>query len=457
MSFLFKNKKVSTLRLSHNKYKKVQITCLGLSVLVALFCVWQQIDFDSIYGADNITRIPSLGQPKFVKEKTNEQSILLNDPAIKKNWGMLGTGGVADISVDKAWKISQGSKDVIVAIIDTGVDANHVDLKANLWTNPHPNLSKEQRSFSSLFQNENCYNDLHGCNFITNTGDLTDNHGHGTHIAGIVGAEGGNGIGVSGVSPHVSLMILKYYDPNTSGDDNLKNTVRAINYAVDHGATIINYSGGGLSFSQAEYNAIKRARDKGILFVAAAGNERSNSDQTHYYPANYDLDNIISVTAINPEGNVLPSSNYGSNTVDIAAPGENIYSTLPGNRYGVFTGTSQATAFVTGVAALIKANNPDWDYKQVKRQILATSDTRIQILGKTRTAGILNSWAALAIQPATSLSGAIADNSTPILSSTVNSQQIVDSNTRVPALSDQLSQINKLIHSTVEIKTKKLN
>ncbi len=417
---------------------KIHLYSVALMGCIIGFCVFQTLEFQTIYSDDSI-RLPSLTAPKVVKTKKSEQNVLLNDPAISKNWGLLGTGGVSDISVDKAWNITQGSRDVVVAVIDTGIDENHPDLKNNLWVNKERSLSSDKYK---------CRNDLHGCNFISETGDLTDNHGHGTHIAGIVGAEGGNGIGISGVSPKVSLMILKYYDPRSPGTDNLKNTVKAIHYAIDHGAQIINYSGGGLDFSREEYEAIKRARDRGILFVAAAGNEKSNSDQAHYYPANYDLDNIISVTAVNPQGNVLQSSNYGINSVHLAAPGEKIYSTLPGGRYGEMTGTSQATAFVTGVAALLKANNSDMDYKQIKKQIIGTADARVSVFGKTQTSGILNSWAALAIHSTVPANGVMAaQNQTAILTRS----PIVDG-TRIPALSDQLSQINQLLDFAADSK-----
>lgn len=321
-----------------------------------------------------------------------ESNVLMNDPSMKMNWAM-DDSNAGSINSAKAWQISQGSRDIVVAIIDTGIDANHPDLKNNLWKNP--------KAGKAGFKG-----DIHGWNFVENNSDLTDNHGHGTHIAGIIGAEGGNGIGISGVAPRVSLMILKYYDPKARYNNNLTNTIRAIHYAIDNGANIINYSGGGLEYSQEEHDAIVDAQKKGILFIAASGNEYSNSDLKHYYPADYGLDNIISVTAISPEVQVLPSSNFGMKTVNIAAPGKNIFSTLPGNKYGTMTGTSQATAFVSGVAALILSNNREFDYHDLKAQILNTADYKDGLLAKTSSAGKLNSWAALAIQPkALTLSG----------------------------------------------------
>ena len=448
MAFLSKDKKAFIVRLSDKKYRRTQASCLGLALVIGAFCVWKTVEMNMFY--EESLRIPSLTEPKLVETINKEQNVLLNDPAIKKNWGLLGTNGISDINIDKAWRITQGSKKVVVAVIDTGIDINHPDIKNNLWVN-----DAEKNGKPGVDDDGNgCIDDIHGCNFITGTGNLTDNHGHGTHIAGIIGAERGNGIGTSGVSPKVSLMILKYYDPKSPGTDNLKNTIKAIHYAIDKKVDIINYSGGGLDYSQFEYDAVKRANDAGIIFVAAAGNEKSNSDKAHYYPANYNLPNIISVTAINPDANVLQSSNYGMKTVHIAAPGEAIYSTVPGGRYGTMTGTSQATAFVTGVAALLRANNPDMDYKRIKTQILATADARHSVFSKTQTSGILNSWAALAIHPTVPVSGIEAPSSSQILS---NTTAVVDNNNRNPALSQQLNQLNQLLHTITDTREKTLN
>jgi subtilisin family serine protease len=206
-------------------------------------------------------------------------------------------------------------------------------------------------------------------------------------------------------------MILKYYDPHAPGVENLENTVRAIKYAIQMKAHIINYSGGGLEFSQPEYNAIAEAQRQNILVVAAAGNEQSNSDKTKYYPADYDLDNIISVTAVDPKTQILASSNYGVETVDIAAPGEDIYSTLPGGDYGTMTGTSQATAFVSGLAALILSNNDSYKPRQIKKYILATGDRESQLVSKTGTSRRLNIYKALInIDSDVSANGTIAEN-----------------------------------------------
>lgn len=343
-------------------------------------------------------RSTELGKPVPTKKKPDkEMEVLLNDPAISAGWGLKMT------EAQKAWRISQGSREIVVCVIDTGADIRHPDLVKNLWTNAgetgKDKLGRDKATNNLDDDGNGLRDDVHGWNFVKNNNDLKDEHGHGTHIAGIIGAEGGNGIGVSGVSPKVSLMILKYYDAKGSEMNNLVNTVKAIDYAVNKDCNIINYSGGGIAPSTEEKAAIERAMKKGILFVAAAGNERSNSDVRKYYPADYGLANILSVTAVDRFQNVLPSSNWGEQTVDIAAPGNDIISTLPNGQYGYMTGTSQATAFATGVAALVMANNASLrKADQIKKYLTRTGDTDEKLTGKTRYRKRLNSYKALAIQ-----------------------------------------------------------
>ena len=372
------------------------------------------------------TRLTVLGDAKEQKKKTGEDAnALFNDPIFSVKWGLAKT------DARKAWEVEQGSKDIVVAVIDTGADIHHRNLEDNVWVNPgesgavetafcakqkNPLSLKEcDKSRDQIDNDKNGFvDDVHGWNFVRNDGDLVDNHGHGTHIAGIIGARGE---GMTGVAPKVSLMILKYFDPKSSGANNLKNTVQAIKYAVRMKAKIINYSGGGVEYSAEEFAAVKEAEQAGILFVAAAGNERSNSDERgkHYYPADYGLTNIISVTAVNKEQNVLSSSNYGVRTVDLAAPGENIYSTLPNNSYGLNTGTSQATAFVTGVAALVMAHQRDFSMADVKKYILRTGDEYPTLLSKTGTAKLLNSYKALtSLDKNVGVSGVVAANASSV-------------------------------------------
>lgn len=343
----------------------------------------------------------NIGNLKLIKAPEKEVSIIMNDPLMKKKWDLKKT------NVKKAWlKFSKGHRDIVVAVIDTGIDVNHPDLKANIWKNPReiPGNNKDDDG--------NCYiDDIHGWNFVSNskkqirkskeckekTGNnkVYDTHGHGTHIAGIIGAVGGNGIGLSGVAPKVSLMALKYYAPNDNGKNNLKNTVKAIQYAVKNGAHIINYSGGGLEPNPKEKKAIQEAEKKGILFVAAAGNEKSNMDKKGYYPASYQLKNILPVTATDSSDKVLKSSNWGKKTVHKSAPGWKILSTIPRGKYGQMTGTSQATAVATGAAVLIMDYYKNKTARFAIKHLKMTGDIKESLMGKTSQRRQLNIFKAL--------------------------------------------------------------
>lgn len=295
-----------------------------------------------------------------------------------KNWGLTNSVERSHINALDAWTIEEGNRDIIVAVIDTGIDPNHKDLSVNIW---------KSKKISAEF----------GWNFVSNQPNPIDDHGHGTHVAGIIGALADPKTGVSGVAHRVSIMSVKYYSHGNSGDVNLHNTIKAINYAVDNGAKVINYSGGGRAFSDLEAVAIKRAQDRGVLFVAAAGNEKRNTDQAanYYFPAAYRLPNIISVAATDIHNKLLPTSNWGHRTVDVAAPGENIYSTMPGDRYGYMTGTSQATAFVSGVAALLLSQNPSLKAEEIRRIIMASVDHIPALNDKTTAGGRVNAYRAL--------------------------------------------------------------
>jgi subtilisin family serine protease len=394
---------------------KLSIFIGGVFVLfIGAFGTYQHLQADSqLRSSDSVKKKGGRLEESKITLKTevveNEPSALFNDPAISQAWGLKKSDAA------RAWSVSKGSRNVIVAVIDTGADVKHEDLDTNIWNNPGEtgrDAKGRDKASNGVDDDGNGFvDDVHGWNFVSNNGILADNHGHGTHIACIIGAKAGNGKGISGISPEISLMILKYYDPKIAGTDNLKNTVASIKYAVKMGANIINYSGGGTEFSQEEHDAIVEAEKKGILFIAAAGNERSNSDHFKYYPADYGLSNIISVTAIDPSTEVLSSSNYGTETVDIAAPGQNILSCLPGNAYGYMTGTSQATAFVTGAGALVMARRDAFKTEDIKKYILSTGDAQASLVAKTRTSRQLNLYNALTIlDQGLGLSGVAAAN-----------------------------------------------
>ena len=233
----------------------------------------------------------------------------------------------------------------MVAIIDTGIDYTHPDLAANIWTNPG------EIAGDGIDNDGNGYvDDVHGYDFVNNDGDPMDDHFHGTHTAGTVGAVGNNGVGVTGVNWQVKLMALKFL--GASGSGSVSGAVSALEYAVTMGVRLSNNSWGGGGYSQALYDAIKNSQVIGHVFVAAAGNSGVNSDLQPAYPASYDLDNIISVAAIDSSDNLASFSNRGVVTVDLAAPGVAVLSTVLGGGYASYSGTSMATPHVTGAAAL---------------------------------------------------------------------------------------------------------
>lgn len=303
---------------------------------------------------------------------------LPNDPQIAANYGLVDNGSGSDVKVRQAWKINYSCRPIRIAVIDTGVDRNHPDLKSNLWRNPGEvgfDSRGRRKETNGMDDDKNGFaDDVIGWDFVDDDNNPEDTHGHGTHVAGIIGAVGGNGIGTSGVCANAKLMILKYYSARASGKENLRSSIRALKYAIRMRAKVINYSGGGSSASGDEKEILNIARKRGIIVVAAAGNGHHNTDWSSYYPASYDLDNIITVAATNYRGEIASTSNYGSRVVDLAAPGEQIYSTLPGGRYGKMTGTSQATPFVTGAVGLLWSTYPHLTVAEVKERILSSID-----------------------------------------------------------------------------------
>ncbi|MBN2325959.1 MAG: S8 family serine peptidase [Candidatus Omnitrophica bacterium] len=316
-----------------------------------------------------------------------------NDPGYTNGymWGM------DNIKADLAWDIETGADNPpIVAIIDSGIDYIHKDLSVNMWIN-----ESEYMGESGKDDDDNGYiDDINGWNFVSDNNNPIDDNGHGTHTAGTVAAVGNNSIGVVGVVWKAQLMALKFLD--ASGSGYTSGAVSALQYAKENGAIISNNSWGGGSYSQALYDAIDNSSD-GLdhLFVAAAGNSGRDTDRrpfTHY-PSCYDLDNIISVAAIDSNDNLARFSNYGSSTVDLAAPGVYIISTYPEDRYAYMDGTSMAAPHVSGVAALILAENPSLSWSDVKSRILNNTRYLASLDGKTLTGGTLNAYDALNNKP----------------------------------------------------------
>ncbi len=310
------------------------------------------------------------------------------------NWGYLGMTPDADIDAPEAWDVQTGSADVVVGVIDTGIDYTHEDLADNIWAN----LGETIDGFDN--DGNGYVDDVRGWDFRNDDNDPIDDHGHGTHVAGIIGAKGNNGIAVTGVNWTVTLMPLKFLD--SAGYGWTDDAIEAVLYAAGFGVRVTNNSWGGGRKSRALEDAIESS---GALFVASAGNDGSSRKQ---YPAAYDLDNVISVAATDWDDELWSFSNYGASWVDLGAPGVSVLSTAPtvnctlcGNEDGVrsLSGTSMAAPHVAGVAALVMAEDPAMDILTIKGRILSGVDPLPSLEGKTLTGGRLNAFAAVPRPP----------------------------------------------------------
>lgn len=306
-----------------------------------------------------------------------------------------------DIDAPSAWDLRTNVNGIVVAVIDTGIRATHQDLVGSLWWNPGEmggDAQGRSKMTNGIDDDGDGYiDDIHGMNAFTNSGNPVDDHGHGTHVAGVIGAMGNNGLGGSGVAWHVRIMALKGLDQD--GNGTVSSVVECINYAAQHGAKIINASwGGSLYNSQTLRDAINALRSQGIIFVAACGNDGTDNDTAPLYPASFPLDNIVSVAATTRNDTRAQFSNWGRTTVDLAAPGEAIYSTwnTADNAYTDLAGTSQAAPQVVGAAALIWDYHPSFTYQQVISLILDNTDPVADFTNKSVSGGRLNVAQALA-------------------------------------------------------------
>jgi len=324
---------------------------------------------------------------------------LPNDPEFPELYGLNNTGqdgGTigADIDVVKAWDISQGSKDVLVAVIDTGVDYSHRDLKNNYWNNSGEvgidDTGRDKRSNGVDDDGNGYIDDWRGWNFFGKTNDPMDDHSamHGTHCAGTIGAEGNNQFGVTGVNWQVSLVGLKFI--GSGGTGSVADAVEAIEYASMMGVDITSNSWGGGGFSQTMYDAIKASGDKGVLFVAAAGNMSTDTDEYSHYPSSFDLDNIIAVAAVDRNDALASFSNFGLHSVDIAAPGVDILSCSANDEFKLLSGTSMATPHVAGAAALIKSVYPEFKYQSILDRLYSGVDIQSRLKSKIGSSGRIN-------------------------------------------------------------------
>lgn len=321
-----------------------------------------------------------------------------NDPMFRILWGLRNTGqpifGVpgtpgAHISATAAWDVSTGNRNAVVGVVDTGIDYNHPDLVANVWSAP--------TDFSVTIGGMpiNCLAGTHGFNAITDTCIPLDDNNHGTHVSGTIGATGNNGAGVTGVNWATSIMGLKFL--NAAGNGSIADAIDAIEFAIQvkqifpttANVRVLNNSWGGGGFSQTLLNQINAANAAGILFVAAAGNDASDNDLVPAYPGNYDAPNVVAVAATTNQDTLADFSNYGATSVDLGAPGDLIASTIRNGNYSIFSGTSMAAPHVSGAAMLVLSQCA-LDTAALKSTLLSTVDVVASLVGWTATGGRLN-------------------------------------------------------------------
>ncbi|MDX8390828.1 MAG: S8 family serine peptidase [Mariprofundaceae bacterium] len=330
-----------------------------------------------------------------------------NDPFFSNQWGLQNTGQMlpgfstgivgADMDLPTAWNTTTGSRNVVVAIVDDSVDINHPDLQANIWQNsgetPNDGIDNDGNGF---------IDDVHGWDFVNNDNDPSADpgfgEGHGSSVAGCVGAVGNNATGVTGVNWAVSIMGLKM------GFD-IVSVIQALQYAQQNGAHIVNASYGGPGFSQAEFDAIQSLANSGVLFVAAAGNYEGNNDITPDAPSSYDLPNVIAVGASGPDDGLLTWSHWGATSVDLIAPGEHIFTATPLSNfsstpgYHFIDGTSFSSPYVAGIAALVKAAFPTATFQEMKGRIFAGATPMVKLQGKVATSARASATGALTAIP----------------------------------------------------------
>lgn len=314
--------------------------------------------------------------------------------------------GMHKLNAPAAWDVTHGSKQKgpLVAVMDSGADYNHPDLAANIWTNPG------EIPGNGLDDDGNgVVDDVHGFNAAARTGDPMDDGSHGTHVHGTIGAVGNNGQGVVGVNWEANLMPVKFL---AQGYGDTADAIEGILYATKMGARLTSNSWGGINYSQALFDALEASP---ALHICAAGNDSFNNDVRPVYPAGYNLPNLVSVAATNAEGKLASFSNFGLDSVHVAAPGDKIYSTLPGNQYGYKSGTSMAAPHVTGVAALVLNEFPEISNEELKDRLLFAVDRSPDLQGKLISGGHLNAAKAVErdLNPPGTLSDLRAEEVTP--------------------------------------------
>ena len=346
---------------------------------------------------DVIRELRSMPEVEYAEPNYIVKAVILpNDTYFGNQWGLHNIGQLiqgspgtydADINGPEGWDETGGDTSIVIAVIDTGVDYTHSDLVENMWKNPF------EVPGNGIDDDNNGYiDDIYGINAIIGTGDPMDDEGHGTHVAGIIGAKGNNNNGVCGVNWKVSIMALKFLDSLGSGT--ISDALKCIDYVIDmknRGVNIVatSNSWGGYGESRALYDAIEELMRKEILFIAAAGNDTLNIDYNPFFPAGTYLPNVITVSATDKNDNLAYFSNFGKYKVDVGAPGDEIFSTYPSNNYYWASGTSMATPFVSGLSALIKSKYPNYDWTKIKNLILTGGKNLGSLYNKTITGKII--------------------------------------------------------------------
>ena len=314
-----------------------------------------------------------------------------NDPLFSEQWGLVNTGqrdgrAEADISALAAWGKTQGSRKVVVAVLDSGVDYTHPDLAGNMWHRP----ADVEMYFDPQL---GVVDDSEGFSAVASERDPMDENGHGTHCSGIVGAEGDNSLGITGVNWRVEIMPLKFM--GRGGFGSTKDAVEAINYVIARkrdgvNVRVISASWGSPTRSRALEDVIRKAGEADILFVAAAGNDGADADRRPHYPSGYKLPNVISVAALDRRDELASFSNYGAKGVHVAAPGKEILSTWLNGAYEEHSGTSMATPFVAGVAGLVLSVEPNLSVRELRERLLGSVDKLDSLRGKVASGGRIN-------------------------------------------------------------------
>lgn len=350
-------------------------------------------------GVDVSSRIQTLRQrPGVLMAEPNlpvSAQALPNDPQFGLQWALhnAGQGGGVlgnDIGIEDVWDEFQDTGNIVVAIIDTGVDFEHPDLAPNMWVNagevPDNQVDDDHNGY---------VDDIHGYDFVNDDGEPMDDNVHGTHVAGILGAVGNNAIGVSGVAWQAKIMALKFLNAGAGGSTS--DAIPAIEYALANGAKILVNSWGDSNYNPALFSAIRAADAAGALFFAAAGNQGRDNDDDPFYPAGYDSPNVVSLGSIDANDSLSSFSNFGRLSVDFAAPGGEILSTKPNGTFGYISGTSMSTPYAAGAAAVLWSRFPELSHRQARNILLQGSAPRTYLQGKTLMGGVLDVAGALAV------------------------------------------------------------